>query len=219
MIGGITLSEYIAEEKSKLNEMSRREKISYFKSYYLGYLIAIVLGIILAVAFVHDAIIASKDELSSGIVMDLTLSKDGTRALTDGLKKYAGSKDDAFISNEMYFNSDDPTLETGIQAQLAAGSYDYAIASGKALKKVINYGVITGVSEAGAKELAEKYGCGIISLTDSDGVTIDAAIDISGTEFVRKYVGEGVKVYFIFTGMTKSQKKGLLALEYILDQK
>ena len=43
MIGGITLSEYIAEEKSKLNEMSRREKISYFKSYYLGYLIAIVL--------------------------------------------------------------------------------------------------------------------------------------------------------------------------------
>ena len=35
MIHGLTFKEYVEEEKQKLGEMSKEEKIDYFKEYYL----------------------------------------------------------------------------------------------------------------------------------------------------------------------------------------
>ena len=35
MIHGLTFKEYVEEEKTKLSEMNKAEKIDYFKEYYL----------------------------------------------------------------------------------------------------------------------------------------------------------------------------------------
>ena len=47
MIHGLTFKEYVEEEKTKLSEMNKAEKIDYFKEYYLKLCIFAVVVLIL----------------------------------------------------------------------------------------------------------------------------------------------------------------------------
>ena len=54
MIHGLTFKEYVEEEKTKLSEMTKAEKIDYFKEYYLKLTIVLFIVLVLIVWFVID---------------------------------------------------------------------------------------------------------------------------------------------------------------------
>ena len=65
MIQGESLSEHIAKEKVKISEMSRKEKLGYFKDYYMWPVILTVAALIAAIFFLKDVVFANRGNFFS----------------------------------------------------------------------------------------------------------------------------------------------------------
>ena len=216
MIQGESLSEHIAKEKVKISEMSRKEKLGYFKDYYMWPVILTVAALIAAIFFLKDVVFANRGNCVSGIVIDLPMDKEGEKALSKDVKSNFNSKKDGSISTDNYYSDDEPTIDEVTRTQFYAGEYDYAIVSEYGLNKLVTYDVITTVTDSEANSLVNSYKLKVRNVSDKNGVEHDVAVDISNIPFVKKHIGENTKVYFVFTNMTTDQKKGLKVLEYIL---
>ncbi|MBQ8952208.1 MAG: hypothetical protein IJ065_13810 [Eubacterium sp.] len=220
MIHGLTFKEYIEEEKEKIGEMTKAEKISYFKDYYLKYCILALVGLVLLVWIGIDLGRGFRHTIVTGGVIGVHLDDEGAKYLTDDYMEYLGK---GSFSNKIdfapYIILDDEDYQTylAFQAQIATNMYNYLITTKKGLAFVAQSECLADLDPILDSELKAEVSDRIFrAKLGESGEEIAAAIDISDTAFVKEYIITGEPVYFIITGKPEDYEAGLNVLKYIL---
>ncbi|MBO4864243.1 MAG: hypothetical protein J5517_07745 [Eubacterium sp.] len=235
MIPGLTFKEYIAQEKEKLAEMTGEEKKQYFKDYYLKFVIGGVVVLILLIWFIVDISFSARPVAASGGMINLTLSDEGKTFLTDDYLEYLKLNprtNQVQLASDIILSKGSETSYTdfmAMQAELATNSYNYLIVNEEGLECCleIDYSMFEDpnkiLDDDLKKALADKIGFHLMKEAESSGIKEtdkDApgcyAIDITGTEFVNKYITSNGSVYFLFTGSMDDYDRGMSVLRYIL---
>lgn len=223
MIHGLTFKEYVEEEKQKLGEMSKEEKIDYFKEYYLKTVIFAVVVLILLMWLLIDIVLGFRGNIVTGGVVNTKLSQEGSTFLSDDYLTYMGASKltkKVYLAPDIFIDDDDPQSYTVFQAELATNTYNYLISDEKGLAFAAQIEVAADLDEVLEDNLFKSLSDKIVYRKSGDnGTEIAAAIDITDTAFTKNYVNSGGKVYFVITGDPDEYGKALKMLEYILEMK
>ena len=223
MIHGLTFKEYVEEEKQKLGEMSKEEKIDYFKEYYLKMVIFAVIVLILLIWLLIDVGLGFRGNVVTGGVVNTKLSEEGSLFLSDEYMTYLNASKltkKVDLAPDIFIDDDDPQSYTIFQAELATNTYNYLITDEKGLAFATQLEVVANLDEILESDLSQKLSDKIVYRKSGDnGTEIAAAIEITDTAFTKNYVNSGGKVYFVITGNPDEYGKALKMLEYILEKK
>ncbi len=223
MIHGLTFKEYVEEEKQKLGEMSKEEKIDYFKEYYLKMVIFAVIVLILLIWLLIDVGLGFRGNVVTGGVVNTKLSEEGSLFLSDEYMTYLNASKltkKVDLAPDIFIDDDDPQSYTIFQAELATNTYNYLITDEKGLAFATQLEVVANLDEVLESDLSQKLSDKIVYRKSGDnGTEIAAAIEITDTAFTKNYVNSGGKVYFVITGNPDEYGKALKMLEYILEKK
>ncbi len=223
MIHGLTFKEYVEEEKQKLGEMSKEEKIDYFKEYYLKMVIFAVIVLILLIWLLIDVGLGFRGNVVTGGVVNTKLSEEGSLFLSDEYMTYLNASKltkKVNLAPDIFIDDDDPQSYTIFQAELATNTYNYLITDEKGLAFATQLEVVANLDEVLESDLSQKLSDKIVYRKSGDnGTEIAAAIEITDTAFTKNYVNSGGKVYFVITGNPDEYGKALKMLEYILEKK
>lgn len=139
-----TLKGKIQAEKETIEGLDTKEKIRFFKDYYLGKAILLVLAVIFIMWFIYDAFISNKEIVYSGGLLYCTVSEEGKTALTDGflkeiptsmrIKQKVNLTDDLtmdFTETSPEELTPDESQDQYLFPQMSAGYYDYFLIDGK----------------------------------------------------------------------------------------
>jgi hypothetical protein len=222
MIHGLTFKEYVAEEKEKFSEMTKEEKISYFKEYYLKLCIFAFICLIFLLWFLTDMILSFRHTISTGGVIGAEISEEGTNYLTEDYMKYL-DKSKVFnkidFAPNVYLDKSDSQTVMALQAELATNTYNYLISTETGLDFVADTECLADLNEVLDDEmknlLADKI---VYKKIGESGEEIAAAIDITDTAFTKEYISAGGKVYYIITGKSNDYESGLNVLKYLLQK-
>ena len=223
MIHGLSFKEYVEEEKQKLGEMSKEEKIDYFKEYYLKMVIFAVIVLILLIWLLIDVGLGFRGNVVTGGVVNTKLSEEGSLFLSDEYMTYLNASKltkKVNLAPDIFIDDDDPQSYTIFQAELATNTYNYLITDEKGLAFATQLEVVANLDEVLESDLSQKLSDKIVYRKSGDnGTEIAAAIEITDTAFTKNYVNSGGKVYFVITGNPDEYGKALKMLEYILEKK
>lgn len=222
MIHGLTFKEYVEEEKTKLSEMNKAEKIDYFKEYYLKLCIFAVVVLILLLWLVVDIGLNLRHNVVTGGVVNTKLNDEGAEFLG---KKYLEHLKLSRVFNQVgvapdiFLDDDDPQSYTIFQAELAVNSYNYLITDNKGLDYVVETECLadldTVLDSEMSGQLSDKK---IYRKLKESGTEIAAAIDITDTAFAKEYIEPGGKVYFVISGKEEKYDSAVNMLKYILEK-
>lgn len=126
------VKETVTTEETKKQPMTFKQKLEYFKDYYLIKVILIILALVFVGLFIKDAIKNSKTIYTGGTV-GFDLYEDKNSFLTDGFINYLGDgykgKTAKFGGNALLVPEgqeyDKNSIETAFVAQVNAGMYNY----------------------------------------------------------------------------------------------
>ena len=222
MIHGLTFKEYVEEEKTKLSEMTKAEKIDYFKEYYLKLTIVLFIVLVLIVWFVIDIARNMKNDVVTGGVVNTVLSTEGRTYLSDDYLNYlqlSSRKNRANLAPDIFLDGDDPQAYTIFQAEIATNSYNYIISDEKGLDFVAKNECAADMNEVLPGDLKSEFKDKMIYRKSGESDTeIAAAIDITDTAFVKDFI-IGDRVYFVISGKIEEYDSGIAILRYILEKK
>ena len=133
-----TLKGKIEAEKETVKGLSTKEKIQFFKDYYLLKTVVIILAVIFAIWFIYDAFLGKKETVYSGGLLYCNVTDEGMTHLTDDLLPVLSDntrKKQVNLSNDMSFDyndeeheiTPDPSQDQMLWPMIMAGYYDYFI--------------------------------------------------------------------------------------------
>ena len=223
MIHGLTFKEYVEEEKQKLSEMTKEEKVDYFKEYYLKMVIVAGVVLVLVIWLLIDIGLGFRRNVITGGVINTTLNEEGKSFLSDDYMSYlelGKVTNKVYLAPDIFIDDDDPQSYTVLQAELATNTYNYLITDNKGLGFAAQLDVAADLDQVLDSELAQRVSDKkVYRKSGETGTEIAAAIDITDTAFTKNYVEAGDKVYFVITGAPDDYDRALKMLEYILDKK
>ena len=147
-----TLKGKLEAEKETIKGLTFQEKLVFFKDYYLGKVIIIVIVSIFALWFLYDAFLGKKEMIYSGGLLYCNVSEEGMEYLTDGLlDKMSGDiiektilkrKKECNLSDDLSldFNEETHEVEADLSQEellwpmIMAGYYDYFLIDAKLLE-------------------------------------------------------------------------------------
>lgn len=220
MIHGLTFKEYIDEEKEKLSEMTKAEKIDYFKEYYLKTCIVAFICLILLIWFGVEMVLSFRHVIVTGGVIGAQINEEGQDFLQDDYMEYLG-RSKAFykvnFASYIILDENDPSTIMALEAELATNSYNYLISTEEGLQFVAETECLADLDEVLDNKLKEQVSDRIVyRKIGESGEEKAAAIDITDTAFAKEYLLAGDNVYFILTGKEVDYEHGLDVLRYIL---
>lgn len=222
MIHGLTFKEYVEEEKQKLSEMNKEEKIDYFKEYYLKLCIFGVVVLILLLWLMIDIGLNLRHNVVTGGVVNIKLTTEGTELLgKQYLEHLQLSKvfNKVNIAPDIFLDDDDPQSYTIFQAELATNSYNYLITDDKGLDFIVELECLADLDTVLDSEVSGQVSDKkIYKKLKESGTEIAAAIDITDTAFAKEYIESGGKVYFVISGKEKEYDSAVAMLKYILER-
>lgn len=222
-------------EIEKFRLMSQKDRWEYFKSYYLVQTVIGIIVLILAAFFIHDMKVSSRELLASGCFVNVTIDQEGFFNLTDEYVSFcgkSGKEASAFLSvdNTLNFMPENPldkdSYIMALTAQIYAGDFQYMILDKEAWEYFQKSDVYDDLTQILTPAQREKYADRMVYQTylKEDGAQIEAAtaLDLSGTEFAKRYHLDPQTAYLVFieTAQEKNteeavEKKRRLA-DYIL---
>jgi len=222
LIHGLTFKEYVEEEKNKLSEMNKTEKIDYFKEYYLKLCIFGVVVLILIIWLAVDIGLSLRHNVVTGGVINTTLTEEGTEFLGEQYLEYlqlSSMTNKVNVAPDIFLDDDDPQSYTVFQAELATNTYNYLITDKKGLDFIIETECLANLDDVLDSEISGKVSDkkNYKKLKES-GTEIAAAIDITDTAFAKEYIESEEKVYFVIAGKEEQYDSALNILKYILER-
>lgn len=222
MIHGLTFKEYVDQEKEKWSEMSKAEKVSYFKEYYLKTCIVAFVVLLLLLWFCVDMAHNMRNLVVSGGVLNLQINDEGRKFLQED---YMASLNLSEKSNkidfagDMFLNKEQPDTYTVFQAEMAAATFNYVIADKDGLDYIARIECIADMDEAMDAELKNQVASRIVYKKYGESDTeVACAIDITDTNFAKEYITSAGPVYFVLSGKMDDYQLGLDVLKYILSK-
>ena len=223
MIHGLTYKEYIKEEKDKIDNMTKAEKGSYFKEYYLKVCIGLFIGLVLLSWFCVDTYISMRHIIVAGGCVNLTMTDEGATYMSDDYMTLLGaSKLTNQVSFAQYIFLDDEDFQsyTIFNAEIATNTYNYLITDRKGFDYLLEIEALADLDTTLDSDLKSRTdGMQVREKMGESKTEITAALDITDTAFVKKYITDNETVYFVITGEEDEYEAGLKVLNYILEVK
>ncbi len=154
------------EEKKKFQQMDRKEKLSYFRSYYLLPCVIILIAGIITVSIIRDVIKGQGEVLISGMLLNTSLSDEGQQYVEDGYIEYLGRTGEKVhvntaqyvidYSNNMAMSASYQT-QMAVVTQLAAGTLDFVLVDDSAFEYLGSHALMFDPSQVLTQETYEKY--------------------------------------------------------------
>ena len=223
MIHGLTMKEFVEEEKTKLAEMTKEEKKEYFKDYYLKNVIIAGIILVLLIWLMIDIGLNMRHSVVTGGVVNLELSNEGSAFLKEDYMKYLklGSMTNKVdLAPDIFLDKEEPQSYTLFQAELATNTYNYLITDETGLGFVAGIECLADLDKTLEGELSQMVSDKKVYRKLGESETeIAAAIDITDTAFTKNYVKSGDKVYYIISGDAEDYDSAINMLKYILEKK
>ncbi len=228
MQDGLSWKEAIELEINKIKEMSSKERVNYFKTYYLSKTIAAVCILGLVIWFVIDMKNANKEILIAGCMVNVEVGTGGYHYMTDHYLEYAQAdekKEVAYLSvgNRLNFlngqEMDNYSYEMALIAQLSAGDFQYMILDESALDRFQELDVYIDMEEVLTKEQLKKYKDSIVYLKSEEKDSEEAAaFMLKDTKLVNEYEPEPKDIYLVFIDVNFDKEKCTKFINYLLEK-
>lgn len=144
MPDGKTLKENLAEEKQKLSGMNFKQKVSYFKTYYLTATLVVLALLIAGVWIVIESTLSRRDIEAAGVFINVEADNDCYQFLTTGYETYMDFnawKSKVTLSTGDYIDfspelqmMDSYQSQMALHAQISTGFFTYMIVDRNALE-------------------------------------------------------------------------------------
>ena len=202
MVDGMTFKESIKNEKEKWKQMNGKQRLSYYKSYYLVPTVIALIVIIFLINIILDMTVRKKEILVNIITVNVVKEEDNTNDLSKDLLEYFGGegKQTVAINPQYYGESGDVNVDTVIRTMLASEAVDFMLMDTEAYERYSQLGAYADFEIILPKESFSELKDRIIYLDYEDEYkkeTYAAAIDITGTDFAKKYYPTEEKLYFV----------------------
>ncbi len=204
--------------------MSKKEKVKYFLYFYRGYIVAGIILLFLIIAIPIHIYNRTRPVAISYAVLNqasfYTTSKDSINEYMDYFDYGSSYKAEEYSGIQLLPQEDEPTTETvdniaiAYQNETSAGYIqfpllcrdgyiDFVLMDSQALECLNGSDLFTSLESTLSsdiyRQLLAKYPeLKIISIQDADGNTVECAIDVSDTDFVKGFDISYSEVYLAF---------------------
>ena len=214
MPDGIGFMEGVKIEKEKWAKMNAKQRWSYFQTYYLKWVIAIILIIAALVSIIVSVIKGKKTEnLFEGALVNTYISTEGENYLGDGYLEHLGTGKyrKVYLNTAINISVDEENLDQYMYANrvklmslMAAQELDYMIVSKEALENLeagdTYADLATCLSEELMEELSDYIEC---AQHDETMEEYPAAIRITDSYLVKEYQLSPKDCYLVFISNSK----------------
>lgn len=146
----------LQREKEKMACMNKKQKWSYFKTYYMTYSIIALLLLCCLGWFLYDVLFSRTNVLYSGAMIGCEVSEEGRYYLTDGFREYADGregKDSVLLSEDLWiaFSPEDveeyQAMYNNIYVNIAAGDFNYMFLDAAMLSQFAKLDILVNLDE------------------------------------------------------------------------
>lgn len=212
--------------KEELKNMNFKQKLQYFKDYYMKKVIVVLIIIIAAISILNETVFNRSDcALFIACINDCMINKseDMTTALTD----YIQPEDKNDYVNISYYDLEDYNTNMAFVTHSTTGSIDLFIASSEFFEEKAALGMFADLSEVLPAEIYEQLSDKLIegrtAETDIDGNIVSYGeytpygIDLSGNEKLAEYETIGKNPILCVSVTTENMDNVIKGLTYLLD--
>ncbi len=216
---GNSRKRWLSAEREKIAAMDRKQRLRYFKDYYLMPALVIVIAIFCIVWFLYDAFFARKNVLYTGALVGCQVSDEGKKYLTDGFLDVIGGrpgKDTILLSEDLWiiFSEEDAenyqAADSNIYVNIAAGDFDYMLIDGAVIGQ---YASLDAFADLG--EYVRRYQIAEEDIYSQDGKAIAVKLSDEAEEqaCITSFSGE---VYLVIVDIKRNASYEELLMEYLL---
>ena len=161
-----SIRQKIGEEKRKFLALDRKEKLTYFRSYYLVPLLVVIAALVFIGTMIRDVIRGQGEILISGMFLNTSLTDEADAYLEQGFVEYLGRTGEKVHVNTAQYVLDfsgGMALSSPYQAQmavvtqLAAGTLDFVLVDESAFEYLGSHGMIADPEKVLTPETLQKY--------------------------------------------------------------
>lgn len=214
MPDGIGFKEGVKIEKEKWAKMNAKQRWSYFQTYYLKWVIAIILIIAALVSITVSVIKGKKTEnLFEGALVNTYISTEGENYLGDGYLEHLGTGKyrKVYLNTAINISVDEDNLDQYMYANrvklmslMAAKELDYMIVSKEALHNLEAGDTYADLTTCLSEELMEELSDYIeYAQHDETMEEYPAAIRITDSYLVKEYQLSPKDCYLVFISNSK----------------
>ena len=227
MLDGMTLKETIDQEINKFKSMDSEKKWDYFKTYYLKTMVIGIIVLALIIHLLYSITLGKREVLASGCFVNVGISEEGVRFLTDEYLTFCGKTDKDAVavaaldeSVNVYGESPmstDTYEEMAFLTQLSAGEYQYMILDKEGLEKFAELELYADLESILDEQQMSNLEDRIVYLDNQAGKDNTAsAIALAGTGFAAKYRLMPKEIYLAFVNIEPDTEKNKRLINYIL---
>lgn len=178
MAEGNSVNDEKKAQRQKFKTMTRQQKLSYIRTYYLAPGIVVFLVLVFALWFFLETVVLHKDVLVAGCTINVKITDETYDKLTDGLLSYLGgdsAKEVANLSKDNYVDYDsDEVMEgymdqTMLFTQIAAGEFSYMVVDESALCSIYESGYLADLNKVLGKDYIDSIPYDLYKIQYEDG--------------------------------------------------
>lgn len=210
---------FLSEERRKIAAMDRKQRLRYFKDYYLGPVLVISFIVLGILWFVYDAFFSRMNVLYTGALVGCQVTEEGKKYLTEGFLEAVGGRDgkDAVLLSEdlwIIFSEEDAeeyqAADSNIYVNIAAGDFDYMLIDGSAIAQYAMMDAFADLGEyVGRYQIPEED----VYMRDGKAIAIKLSEEAKQKAFITSLSGE---VYLVIVDIGRNVSYEGLLMEYLL---
>lgn len=198
MADGMTFKDEMQSEKTKWKEMTGRQRLQYFKDYYMLKAIVVVIILAVVVSLIRTITRNSREVLLSGYFINVTADEEFYTKLEDGYFSYREGnpkKQQVDLGTDITISpagngmtQTDTANKAKVMALISGKLADYMIMDSSEFEEWNMEGVYADLSEVMTDEQLEELAPYLTEVTDEEtGNTYPAAIRLDETELAEEY--------------------------------
>lgn len=203
-----------------MKEMSWKERIQHIIYYYGKYVLLAAFLIYMLTDILYDAYKEKPQVLLSGTAVNVHVSVEMEKMLTDTAFSYFGGEDPEKQKVTLVPNVLDHSnmyVVSAMQTKLLAGDYQYALMDQTALDMLVSMQALPDLYAILPKEKVDPWkDRGISVQTDTD--TYFVALDITGTALAAGCTYEGTRIFLGFPVTSENPEKAEPIFDYLTAQ-
>ncbi len=214
-------------KKEDLKNLSFKQKIFYFKDYYLKALIVVVIILIFVGTLLNSILFNRQTNIVSVVFLNDSYLED-TESVQDAIREYLAPENKNDYVAVSYYNTNDYQVQMAYSTQLMAGGIDVIICSQDYFEEASELGVFADLSEFLPSGLYEQVSGKILESqeaeTDDYGEVISYSeamphgIDLAGNARYQECGGYGEDAILCISKNCVNTENALKIVEWFMDE-
>lgn len=213
--------------RDAMRDMTWRERIDYIWTYYNVHIL-ITIGVAALVISVLSVVFAPKKQVvMSGVTVNIALTEQGEKALTEQLFADFGGTDpdkqetqfrQAELGQTEYGDTTGAEIMT-LVGDIAARALDYLIMDEMSMSYLARGGWFGDITESMNRQQIEELSDRLYTVQMEDGQIVSVALEITDTEFIKSCAPKAKKAFLVLPGNTDRAELSDELLDWLLTWK